>query len=86
MNTTEKSRRELFENEYVQYRQYLKRNKDGSYNEEWVDARWQGFNAALDLLVIEMPFTKYYSETQFVYGVDASRKAIESLNLGIKIK
>ena len=86
VDSVEKARRKLFENEYVQYRQYLKRNKDGSYSEEWVDARWQGFNAALDLLVIELPFTTYYSETQFTYGVDGSRKAIESLNLGIKIK
>ena len=81
MNTIEKSRRELFETWYssLAWPMCEKCSKD-----EYI--AWQGFNAALDLLVIEMPFTKYYSETQFVYGVDASRKAIESLNLGIKIK
>lgn len=84
MDSVEKTRRKLFENEYVQYRQYLKRNKDGSYNEEWVDARWQGFNAALDLLVIEMPKVTEYPRNYWV-GVGDCKKSIESLNLGIKL-
>ena len=91
MNTIEKSRRELFENEYVQYRQYLKRNKDGSYNEEWVDARWQGFNAALDVVEIELPALKnsnsYYDGGDVYDGaINQCRYKIEALNLGIKIK
>jgi hypothetical protein len=36
--------REEFEKE-VQYRQFLGRNKDGSYSIEWLEVRWQGFSA-----------------------------------------
>ncbi len=84
-DVVQETRRKLFENEYVQYRQYLKRNKDGSYNEEWVDARWQGFNAAFDLLVIELPKVTEYPR-DYWGGVDDCKSNIDSLNLGIKVK
>lgn len=86
-DVVQETRRKLFENEYVQYRQYLKRNKDGSYNEEWVDARWQGFNAAFDLLVVELPNeVSHVTCKDFEGGRDAVVVVIEALNLGIKVK
>lgn len=86
--TIEQKRRELFENEYVQYRQCLKRNKDGSYNEEWVDARWQGFNAALDAVAITLPDTYQVGAIKcdaHQGTLIACRAAIESTNLGLKV-
>ncbi len=96
-DVVQETRRKLFENGYVQYRQYLKRNKDGSYNEEWVDARWQGFNAAFDLLVIELPETisKYNKcgnglvkseAVEYDSCIDDCRDSIEALKLGLTIK
>lgn len=84
--TVEEIRRQLFEHEYIQYRVYLKRNKDGSYNEEWVESRWQGFNAALDLVEIELPKGNSSMTTGALHMISCCRKSIESLNLGIKIK
>lgn len=85
--SVEDTRRQLFEHEYVQYRQYLKRNKDGSYNEEWVESRWQGFNAALDCVEIELPHeVSHVTCPQFEEGRDAVLVAIEATNLGLKIK
>jgi len=100
--SVESTRRELFEHEYVQYRQYLKRNKDGSYNEEWVDARWQGFNAALDLVEITFPpqdishyggpdseYGPSYEQVEgagYNHGLSDCKLVIETLNLGLKIK
>lgn len=34
--------RKKFE-ELIQYRQFLKRHKDGTYELEWVEGRWQGW-------------------------------------------
>jgi len=36
--------REAFEAE-VQYRQFLGRHKDGTYEHDWVELRWQGWQA-----------------------------------------
>lgn len=85
--TVEEVRRELFENEYVQYRQFLKRNKDGSYNQEWVEARWQGFNAALDAVEIQLPelaegFADHVNEHAQTVFLDA----IEQTGLGLRVK
>ncbi len=37
-----KAERKLFE-EIIQYRQFLNRHKDGTYELEWVEGRWQGW-------------------------------------------
>lgn len=84
--SVEETRRQLFEHDYVQYRQYLKRNKDGSYNEEWVESRWQGFNAAFDLIEIQLP-SKYKTEEGYsMYDVAEVIACIHNINLGLKIK
>lgn len=84
--TVEEVRRELFENEYVQYRQFLKRNKDGSHNQEWVEARWQGFNAALDAVEIELPEPHSTNGGDCVIDYDETLAAIEQTGLGLRIK
>lgn len=90
--SVEETRRELFEHECVQYRQYLKRNKDGTYNEEWVESCWQGFNAAFDLIEIELPDSCKMSTEELDEGYNAGYlkweivEAIKALNLGLKIK
>jgi hypothetical protein len=40
--------RKKFE-EQIQYRQFLKRHKDGTYELEWVEGRWQGWLMHADL-------------------------------------
>lgn len=45
--------RKLFETENIYYRQFLGRNKDGSYALEWVDSLWRGWCMAVTTLRLE---------------------------------
>lgn len=69
---------------------------DGRYSDGIVDQCWQAFNAALDCVVIELPseLHAYSGQPQDERLLDADRNhtiklcraAIESTNLGIKVK
>lgn len=83
----QQARRELFE-AWAPYRTDL--NKDGFYASSHTRAQWSAFNAALDCVLIELP-EKYIecdtlAESAYDEAVDDCRAAIESTNLGIKIK
>ena len=55
------------------------------YSARKTDACWQAFNAALDCVVIELP--EYTEEVrQYGYAAADVHSAIESTNLGIKVK
>ena len=58
---------------------------DGSYYDGIVDQCWRAFNAALDCVVIDEPVNDLISE-DFARGVRSMIHAIESTNLGIKVK
>lgn len=42
--------RHLFETKHIYYRQFLDRNKDGSYALEWVNELWRGWCMAITTL------------------------------------
>ena len=78
----QQARRELFE-AWAPYRTDL--NKDGFYASSHTRAQWSAFNAALDCVVIELP--EYTDEVrQYGYSAAGVHAAIESINLGIKVK
>lgn len=61
------------------------------YRTQHAEIAWWAFNAALDCVVIELPLGApgYMSDTEescFMHGVSYCRDAIESTNLGIKVK
>ena len=70
--------------------------KDGEYFDDLTHGAWLGFNAALDCVVIELPpeLHAYTGQPQEDRLLDADRNhtikqcrtAIESTNLGIKVK
>lgn len=84
---TQQARRELFE-AWAPYRTDL--NKDGFYASSHTRAQWLAFNAALDCVVIELPEpcrqVTFDDEGIDIYWPDEVRAAIESTNLGIKVK
>lgn len=86
--TVEEKRRELFERDI--HAQASRRNEVGDYVLPSIQDRWAGFNAALDAIEIELPsgFTHHTGADYTAYVMDADQvvEAIESLNLGIKIK
>ena len=99
----QQARRELFEAWYVtdcrnvaqititQEEVSTLRGPHGDYRERAaLHGKWEGFNAALDCVVIELP-EKYIecdtlAESAYDEAVDDCRAAIESTNLGIKVK
>lgn len=97
--SVEETRRELFEAKF-EPPYYISWNVDrcGYYSiyrdstrkraAECYDAKWQGFNAALDAVCIELPDQGAYecrSDIQAVIIGDC-RAAIESTNLGLRVK
>lgn len=60
------------------------------YENPYVESAWSGFNAALDCVVIELPERFVYcstdSESSYDLAIDECADAIESTNLGIKVK
>ena len=81
----QQARRELFEAWTKIEHCDLTRRQDGEYFDDLTHGAWLGFNAALDLAVIELP---EYTEEVRQYGYSAAdvHAAIESTNLGIKVK
>lgn len=57
---------------------------DGQYQNQYGQAAWIGYNAALDSLVIELPSHDQYFEDEARCAVDACREAIEKA--GVKTK
>ena len=88
----QQARRELFEAWTKSEHGNLTRRQDGEYFDDLTHGAWLGFNAALDCVVIELPTC---SASMFVTsreaiaaqaGVVMCVDAIESTNLGIKVK
>lgn len=87
--TVEETRRELFE-AWAPYRTDL--NRDGFYASSHTRAQWSAFNAALDLLCIELPSDKPMSHNHereaarlaHNDAVEACRSAIHAA--GVKTK
>ncbi|UZS00830.1 hypothetical protein [Pseudomonas phage vB_PsaM_M1] len=72
--------------------EFIAKDGEGNYLEESLNFAWWGFNKALDSVEIELPKVPdprsgggdyHYGLTQ---GINNCHKAIESLNLGLKIK
>lgn len=96
MNTTEESRRKLFE-VWAKSKEKLKlplhsfANLPFMYSDPDTALAWLAFNAALDVVEIELPALKNsssYYDGGDVYdsAINQCRYKIEALNLGIKIK
>lgn len=85
MKTVEETRRELFHKalhrDWAAHLVVLDREGDG-YVFGDIDSAWWAFNAALDAVAIELPKSRI-NETPYK---EACRAAIESTNLGIKVK
>ena len=83
----QQARRELFE-AWAPYRTDL--NGDGFYASSHTRAQWSAFNAALDCVVISLPEpcrqVTFDDEGIDIYWPDEVRAAIESTDLGIKVK
>lgn len=80
------ARRELFEewtkSEYCN----ISRRQDGEYFDDLTHGAWLGFNAALDAVEIELPEPHSTSGGDCVVDYEETRAAIESANMGIKVK
>lgn len=83
----QQARRAAFESSVVRdwddYLAHFDRDGDG-YVFGDIQAAWWAFNAALDCVLIELPDTWKHQSPQS-YEIDC-RAAIESTNLGIKVK
>ena len=92
----QQARRELFESWTNSEHGDLTRRQDGEYFDDLTHGAWLGFNAALDCVVIELPQELHaYSgqpqderllDTDRNHTIKLCRAAIESTNLGIKVK
>lgn len=89
----QQARRELFEAWYrIEFPALELRvqNLIGTYTKYHADLSWQAFNAALDAVVIELPEScrqvTIDDESIDIYWPNEVRAAIESTNLGIKVK
>ena len=86
----QQARRELFEAWTKSEHGNISRRQDGEYFDDLTHGAWLGFNAALDCVVIELPEScrqvTIDDESIDIYWPDEVRAAIESTNLGIKVK
>lgn len=79
----QQARREMFEEWTKSEHGNLSRRQDGEYFDDLTHGAWLGFNAALDCVVIELPDSNCEAQDHYML---ACERAIESTNLGIKIK
>lgn len=79
----QQARRELFEAWTKSEHGDLTRRQDGEYFDDLTHGAWLGFNAALDCVVIELPDSNCEAQDNYML---ACERAIESTNLGIKVK
>lgn len=88
----QQARRELFVALATRQHSGLSRRDDGEYFDDLTHGAWLGFNAALDLAVIKLPpaFEDVHNYACYQGGWNDMRgeavDAIESTNLGIKVK
>ena len=97
MKTIEQTRRELFEADFKLRRKStfpeieLSRDSGSGYKYNPAHSDWMAWNAALDSICIELPkcsvsmFANSREAMGAMAGVEMSRTAIESTNLGLKI-
>ena len=100
MKTIEETRRELFEARMLatfaaegytghSLVSLMERGSIGQYYSNRVAGAWEGFNAALDAVVIELPSIECAGPSYDSYlamNADDVRDAIKATNLGLKIK
>ena len=79
----QQARRELFEAWTKSEHGNLIRRQDGEYFDDLTHGAWLGFNAALDCVVIELPDSNCEAQDNYMLACD---RAIESTNLGLKVK
>ena len=79
----QQARRELFEEWTKSEHGNLSRRQDGEYFDDLTHGAWLGFNAALDCVVIELPDSNCEAQDHYMLACEC---AIESTNLGIKVK
>ena len=79
----QQARRELFEAWTKSEHGNISRRQDGEYFDDLTHGAWLGFNAALDCVVIELPDSNCEAQDNYML---ACERAIESTNLGIKVK
>ena len=79
-------RRELFEAWTKSEYGNISRRQDGEYFDDLTHGAWLGFNAALDAVEIELPEPHSTNGGDCVVDYEETRAAIESTNLGIKVK
>ena len=82
----QQARRELFEAWTKSEHGNISRRQDGEYFDDLTHGAWLGFNAALDCVVIELPEPHSTNGGDCVVDFDECRTAIESTNIGIKVK
>ena len=82
----QQARRELFETWTKSEYGNISRRQDGEYFDDLTHGAWLGFNAALDCVVIELPESHSTNGGDCVVDYEETRDAIESTNLGIKVK
>lgn len=87
----EKKRREVFEAQLVSAHPgaatLLYRGKNGKYVNGYVQSRFDGFNAALDAVEIELPHDRSLSASDDPWQVkEWCAEAITATGLGLRIK
>jgi hypothetical protein len=86
--TVEEVRRAAFESVFP--RNGLTLDPDGLYSGEWAsfyNEKWQGFNAALDAVEIQLPSERDLDhDRKGVLAVGYCRAAIEQTGLGLRVK
>jgi len=80
----QQARRAAFEASLVQKNSQRQESGFDALRPEEVRNMWWAFNAALDCVLIELP--SHTEHTGSGGAIDACRAAIESTNLGIKVK
>ena len=92
--SVESTRRELFQHavkrDWLESMICFQRKADG-YADRDIDNAWWAFNAALDCVEIELPYSveqKPYNHPNNAWNsaVKETKSKIETLNLGLKVK
>jgi hypothetical protein len=83
--TVEEVRRELFLLKILgsQGDADVSRKPNGSYSNYYLECIWQGFNAALDAVEIQLPFS---NDDDLSDQIEECRAAIEQTGLGLRVK
>ena len=82
----QQARRAAFEASLAQKNSQRQGSGFDALRPEEVRNMWWAFNAALDCVLIELPSDPNHEFSDRASAVDACRAAIESTNLGIKVK